>query len=143
MSRIGKQPVEIPAGVKVSQSDEGLYTRVRVEGPKGKLSFAFRKDVSLTVETDKVSVERRGNDCFQRSYHGTARAILANMVQGVTKGFEKNLEIEGVGCVVQVTTQQRNPDGSYSVAEALTFVPGVKISDFNEDGRGGRYLYAY
>ena len=69
MSRIGKQPVEIPSGVKVSQSRDGLYNRVQVEGPKGKLSFPFRLDVSVTVEGNLVKVERQGDERFQRSYH--------------------------------------------------------------------------
>lgn len=97
MSRIGKQPVVLPAGVKLSQAKEADFVRVQVEGPKGKVSFPFRKDVSITVEGTQIKVSRAGEEKFQRAYHGTVRALLANMVEGVSKGFEKKLEIEGVG----------------------------------------------
>ena len=97
MSRIGKQPVVIPAGVKLQQKPVDGGCALQVEGPKGKLSFVFRGDVKISVEGDQLKVTRRGDERFERSYHGTARALIANMVEGVTKGFQKNLEIEGVG----------------------------------------------
>ncbi len=97
MSRIGKLPIKIPSGVKVSQSKDGSGTQVKVEGPNGKLSFGFRSEVSLTIEGDEARVTRHGDSKFDRAYHGTSRALLANMVTGVSSGFRKTLQIEGVG----------------------------------------------
>jgi large subunit ribosomal protein L6 len=97
MSRIGKQPVVVPSGVKVKQTADGDGVLVSVEGPKGKLSFPFRKGVEFAVDGDAVRISRSGDATFERAYHGTARALIANMVQGVSQGFEKTLDIEGVG----------------------------------------------
>jgi len=97
VSRIGKQPVALPSGVKVSQAKENDVVRILVEGPKGKVSFPFRKDVTIAVEAGQIRVQRSSDEAFQRAYHGTVRALLANMVKGVSQGFEKRLEIEGVG----------------------------------------------
>ena len=97
MSRIGKQPVVIPSGVKVTQTKEEAGVRLLVEGPKGKVSAPFRREVSIAVEGNAVRVTRAGDEAFQKAYHGTVRALIANMVKGVTQGFEKRLEIEGVG----------------------------------------------
>ncbi len=97
MSRIGKQPVAITAGVKVSPSKHGGGTRISVEGPKGKLQSDFRSDVSIDVEGDSVVVTRHNDETFSRAYHGTARALIANMVRGVSEGFSKRLDIIGVG----------------------------------------------
>jgi large subunit ribosomal protein L6 len=97
MSRIGKQPVVIPPGVKVSQQKEGGTTKVLAEGPKGKLSLPFREEVSINIEGSVLRVERTGEEPFHRAYHGTVRALIANMMKGVSLGFEKRLDIEGVG----------------------------------------------
>jgi large subunit ribosomal protein L6 len=97
MSRIGKQPVVIPAGVKIEERQIDDQCLVRVEGPKGKLSCSFRNEVRIQIEGDVAHVQRCGETAFHRAYHGTARALLANMVHGVAQGFEKQLEIEGVG----------------------------------------------
>lgn len=97
MSRIGKQPITVPAGVKVSQTKDGGGTRIEVEGPKGKLRRAFRSEVSFSIDGDVVAVTRQGDAKFDKAYHGTARALVANMVMGVHEGFRKTLEIEGVG----------------------------------------------
>lgn len=97
MSRIGKLPVPLASGVKVTPSKHEGGTRISVEGPKGKLSFDFRPEVSFDVQEKEVVVTRSGDTTFERSYHGTARALLANMVQGVSQGFEKRLDIVGVG----------------------------------------------
>jgi large subunit ribosomal protein L6 len=97
VSRIGKQPVAIPAGVKVAQAKEENHVRLSVEGPKGKLSCPFRTEVAITIDGGQIRVERRGEEAFHRAYHGTARALIANMLKGVSQGFEKKLEIEGVG----------------------------------------------
>jgi large subunit ribosomal protein L6 len=95
MSRIGKQPVPVPAGVKVKVADGKVF----VEGPKGKLEFTPHRDVSVAVDekAKAVTVSRKDDERFSRSLHGLTRSLVANMVKGVTQGYEKKLKIEGVG----------------------------------------------
>jgi large subunit ribosomal protein L6 len=93
MSRIGRMPVEIPAGVDV-KIDGQLVT---VKGPKGTLSSTFHKNMILEREADAVLVKRPNDAKENRALHGLTRALLNNMVTGVSKGFEKHLEIVGVG----------------------------------------------
>jgi large subunit ribosomal protein L6 len=93
MSRIGKQPIAIPEGVQVSV--EG--SRVEVKGPRGSLAQALHADMLIVVEDGIIRVQRPSDERFHRSLHGLTRTLVANMVEGVTKGFEKRLEIIGVG----------------------------------------------
>ncbi len=94
MSRIGRLPVSIPAGVTVTVADDNIVT---VKGPKGTLTQQFNKDISLQQEGAVIHVTRPSDDKFHRSLHGLTRTLLNNMVQGVTNGFTKSLEIQGVG----------------------------------------------
>lgn len=93
MSRIGRKPVEIPAGVEVKQ-DGHLLT---VKGPKGTLTREFRKEIDIKVEAKEILVTRPSDEKLYRSLHGLTRTLINNMVVGVSSGFEKNLEINGVG----------------------------------------------
>jgi large subunit ribosomal protein L6 len=93
MSRIGKMPVAIPAGVTV-EIENNL---VMVKGPKGELKRAMHPDMRIVVEGNAVQVNRPSEDRLHRSLHGLTRTLVANMVEGVTKGYEKGLEITGVG----------------------------------------------
>lgn len=93
MSRIGKKPVKIPSGVTVSVAER----HVEVTGPKGKLAFDFRPEVSMTVSGSDVLVERRGDTPKAKSLHGLSRTLVENMVQGVFQGWNKGLEIVGTG----------------------------------------------
>ncbi len=93
MSRIGRLPVEIPSGVQV----EVKGSSVRVRGPKGELQRTFSPLVEIALEDHHLVVRRRSDQPDERALHGTTRALLANMVQGVSRGFERVLEIEGVG----------------------------------------------
>jgi large subunit ribosomal protein L6 len=95
MSRIGKQPVAYPAGVKVQVVDG----TVRVEGPKGKLEMAYHPSMKVAHDEAKkvVTVTRPNDERLNRSLHGLTRSLIANMVEGVTKGYEKRLKIEGIG----------------------------------------------
>ncbi len=93
MSRIGKQPISVPEGVKVSQDGK----LVSITGPKGNLSFDVHPDMVVKQENSHLLVERPSDNRSHRSLHGTTRAVIANMVQGVTEGFTKELEINGVG----------------------------------------------
>ncbi|MFO0880797.1 MAG: 50S ribosomal protein L6 [Gemmataceae bacterium] len=109
MSRIGKQPVGIPAGVKIKVADGKVF----VEGPKGKLEMAYHKNVNVQIgkvsrdgETISftpdaagqfIQISRKDDERLSRAVHGLMRTLVANMVEGVTKGYEKKLKIEGVG----------------------------------------------
>jgi large subunit ribosomal protein L6 len=93
MSRIGKMPIDIPSGVNVT-INENVVT---VKGPKGTLTKELHKDMIIKVEGSKILVSRPSDDKIHKSLHGLTRTLVSNMVDGVTKGFEKNLEINGVG----------------------------------------------
>ena len=93
MSRIGKQPIEIPSGVEVAIDG----TRVTVKGPRGTLEQTFHPEIRIVRDDGAIKVERPSDEGFHRSLHGLSRTLIANMVEGVTKGYEKRLEIVGVG----------------------------------------------
>jgi len=93
MSRIGKQPIDIPSGVDVTVDG----SHVTVKGPRGTLEDTFHPEIRIVREDGTVRVERPDDDAFHRSLHGLTRTLVANMVEGVTKGYEKRLEIVGVG----------------------------------------------
>lgn len=93
MSRIGKKPVAIPSGVTVDVNGNSVV----VKGPKGELSYDFLPEVNVTVEEDKVVVVRKADDDESKARHGLTRQLIQNMVIGVSDGFEKKLEIIGVG----------------------------------------------
>jgi large subunit ribosomal protein L6 len=93
MSRIGRQPIPIPAGVKVSIGG-GV---VKVEGPKGKLQQTIHPNMVVESDNKQVMVKRPNDERLNRALHGLTRALINNMVVGVTKGYEKKLKIEGVG----------------------------------------------
>ena len=98
MSRIGRKPINIPQGVKV-QVAEG---RVSAEGPKGKLAQSVPGGLTAKVEGNHIVISRAGDDRKARALHGLARALVANMVTGVKEGFEKKLEIVGIGYRAQL-----------------------------------------
>jgi large subunit ribosomal protein L6 len=93
MSRIGKQPIPVPAGVTVS-IETGL---VRINGPKGELSERIPRDITVEQDGEQLVVKRPTDRGEHRALHGLTRSLVANMVQGVTEGYEKSLEIQGVG----------------------------------------------
>lgn len=97
MSRIGKQPISLPSGVTFSVSDD----QMTVSGPKGSLSQPLLPGVSVSQDGDTLLVSRKDDEQKSRAQHGLIRALLANMVEGVNKGFEKKLELHGVGFRVQ------------------------------------------
>jgi large subunit ribosomal protein L6 len=104
MSRIGKQPVSIPGGVTITASGADIS----VKGPKGTLSMTTRPEVAVDVQEKEavVSVTGAGPARLARAYHGMTRALLSNMVEGVTKGYSKTLEIHGVGWNAQAQPKQ-------------------------------------
>ena len=93
MSRIGKMPISVPAGVEV-KNDNNTIT---VKGPKGELTKQFSKELNIDIADGVITVSRPSDDKKHRSLHGLTRTLIANMVEGVTNGFAKTLEIEGVG----------------------------------------------
>ncbi len=100
MSRIGKKPVPIPKGAKIALDGR----TVKVEGPKGKLAWEHRPEISISIDDDKqeIVVARASEDRVSRALHGTTRALVNNMLIGVTEGYEKKLEIVGVGYLAAV-----------------------------------------
>ncbi|MFB6469182.1 50S ribosomal protein L6 [Cytobacillus sp. Hz8] len=93
MSRVGKKPIEIPTGVTVTINEN----TVTVKGPKGELIRSFNPDMTIQVEENVINVTRPSDVKEHRALHGTTRALLSNMVEGVSKGFERSLELIGVG----------------------------------------------
>src|SRR4051794_1982724 len=100
MSRIGRKPVVVPAGVKVSLAD----STIDVEGPKGKLSFSYRREIGVKYDeaAKQLLITRPDDERLNRALHGLTRSLIANMVEGVTKGYTKKLEIVGVGYQAQL-----------------------------------------
>jgi len=102
MSRIGKKPIVLPKGVTVDIKDN----TVKVKGPKGELARTFRPEVSVTMENGQVVVARSSDARQTRALHGTTRAVLSNMITGVSDGFTKTLQVEGVGYKAEMKGKQ-------------------------------------
>ena len=102
MSRIGKKPVQIPAGVEVAVNGK----TITVKGKKGELSFDFYEKLDIAVENNEVVVTRQDDERDSRARHGLTRALVQNMVIGVSEGYKKELELVGVGYRVQQTGKQ-------------------------------------
>ncbi len=102
MSRIGKLPIEVPAGVTITVDQN----TVKVQGPKGELSQALLPEVTVKNEENQIVVSRKSDEKIARAQHGLIRSLINNMVVGVTKGFEKKLEVSGVGFRVKGGGQQ-------------------------------------
>ena len=111
MSRIGKLPIPVPAGVTVTVDEDNLVT---VKGPKGTLSQKVNKDIRVSQENGEIIVSRPSDSKPHKSMHGLYRALIHNMVVGVTKGFEKVLVMEGVGYRAQVAGKQLTLNVGYS-----------------------------
>lgn len=122
MSRIGKRPVLLPKGVSVVFENSS----VKVSGPKGALSQTLQEDVSIQIEKDKVTVTRPNDPKRGKAFQGLARALLANMVQGVSKGFERVLEINGVGYRAEAQGNALNFNLGYSHPIRFVLPEGVK-----------------
>ncbi len=104
MSRIGKKPVAIPSGVKVKFNG----VKINVQGPKGNLSMDVHPRIKVAVGTDQVEVSRATDIRLDRSLHGLTRSLIKNMIVGVTEGYKKELEMEGVGFKAQVKGKALN-----------------------------------
>lgn len=124
MSRIGKRPVAIPSGVQVEINDH----HVEVKGPKGTLTREFRPEITLTREESAIIVGRINDEKTAWSLHGLSRTLLANMVQGVTEGFVKNLEIVGVGYRAQMQGKKLVLNMGYSHPVEFEPPAGIELS---------------
>ena len=123
MSRIGLKPIELPEGVEVKV--EG--NTVSVKGPKGELEKTLHDDMVIKVEDNTVIVERPNELKETRSLHGTTRSLIANMVEGVNKGFEKKLEIIGVGYRAQKQGKKVVVNAGYSHPVEIDELDGIEI----------------
>jgi len=124
MSRIGNKVVEIPDKVKVSVGNDGA---VGVEGPKGKLNWQLPREISAKVENNKVTVARAAETRSVKALHGLSRSLVNNMVQGVSAGFTKSLEIEGVGFKANVQGQTLNLALGFSHPIVFPIPKDIKI----------------
>ena len=129
MSRVGRLPIEVPAGVEVKI--DGSY--VKVKGPKGELEFTFTPIITIKQEDGSIVVERPTDQPMHRALHGTTRSVINNMVVGVSKGFERVLEIEGVGYRAELDGKNLVINVGYShpvlvePPEGITFEVDMKV----------------
>jgi large subunit ribosomal protein L6 len=126
MSRIGKKPVAVPAGVKVHLDQR----TIGVEGPKGKLQWEFRPEVSVVIDEEQktITVARRDDERLSRALHGLTRAMIQNMVVGVTEGYERRLEIIGVGYLAAVLGQVLQLRVGLANELQVPIPEGIKVS---------------
>ena len=123
MSRIGRAPITIPAGVTITVGDGNL---VSVKGPKGELSRSIHQDMKISIEDGVLTVARPSDDKLHRSMHGLSRTLINNMVVGVTEGFTKNLEISGVG--YRATKQGKNLNLALGYSHPVIIEPPAGIT---------------
>ena len=124
MSRIGKKPIVIPAGVTV---EIAAGNNVTVKGPKGTLNYTFHPDMILKQEGNVVTVERPDEEHLHKSLHGLTRTLLSNMVEGVEKGYSKELDINGVGFRAEKKGTQLVMRLGYSHEVIMDEIPGITI----------------
>ena len=132
MSRIGKAPIEIPQGVDVKVANDNIVT---VKGSLGELSQPIDKDLKVVVDGNTLTIERPSDQKRHREVHGLSRALIANMVEGVSKGFKKELELVGVG--YRASNQGQNLDLSlgYSHNILMQLPAEVKVTTQSEKGK--------
>ena len=125
MSRIGKLPVQIPAGVTITVDSDAI----KVVGPKGELSVPHLSDVTVAVDGDSAVVTRNNEERIARAQHGLQRSLLFNAVEGVTKGFEKKLEVNGVGFRVASSNNELEMALGFSHPVKYKAPAGVNVSN--------------
>lgn len=124
MSRIGKQPIEIPSGVEVTIGEDNLVT---VKGPRGTLTQSMHANMRIVADDGVVRVERPDDEGFNRGLHGLTRTLVANMVLGVTQGFEKRLSIVGVGYRAALKGKDIEVQAGYSHPVLVTQPEGIEF----------------
>jgi len=125
MSRVGQVPITVPQGVTVNINKEN---EVKVTGPNGELCRRFNPDMSIKLNGDTLTVSRPSDSKEHRSLHGLTRSLLANMVEGVTKGFEKELEIVGVGYRVEKVGDNLKFSLGFSHPVEVLPLPGISFA---------------
>ncbi len=129
MSRIGLKPIAIPAGVDVKISDN----TVTVKGPKGELTQTLCPSISVSVENGEITVARASDVKEHRSLHGLSRTLIANMIEGVTNGFSKTLEVNGVGYRVAKQGKDLVMNLGFSHQVIMSEIPGITIDVPNQN----------
>ena len=124
MSRIGNKVINVPAGVTVSVADNNNVT---VKGPKGELNFKFNNELEISVSATEVAVKRPNDTKEMKALHGTTRALLNNMVKGVSEGFKKQLEINGVGYRAALQGNKLVLSAGYSHNVEMEVPAGLKV----------------
>lgn len=124
MSRIGRKPIAIPAGVTVTLAEGNVVT---VKGPKGELTQTMHGDMIIKVEANEIVVERPSEQKLHKSLHGLTRTLVANMVTGVSEGFKKELEINGVGYRAQKQGNKLVLGLGYSHPVEMEDIPGLTV----------------
>jgi large subunit ribosomal protein L6 len=124
MSRVGKKPIEVPTDVTITLGDKNEVT---VKGPKGELTRTFNQDITITQEDNVLTLTRPSDSKDHRTNHGTSRALLANMVTGVSQGFERRLELVGVGYRAQLQGKKLVLNVGYSHPVEFTPEEGVEV----------------
>ena len=122
MSRIGRKPITVPAGVEVKVDGANVVT---VKGPKGTLTQAIHPNMTIEVSANEINVTRPNDEKENRALHGLSRTLVANMVEGVTKGYEKKLEVNGVGYRVAKEGKKLVMNLGYSHPVVMTEIDGV------------------
>ncbi len=123
MSRIGRMPIPLPQGVEVEIKGNEVW----VNGPKGELSRSFNPAIAISLNEGTLTVSRPSDDRIHRSLHGLTRSLLANMVEGVSKGFQKDLELVGVGYRAQKVGEKVVLQVGYSHPVEITPLSGVSV----------------
>ena len=132
MSRIGKAPITIPAGVTITVSKDNVVT---VKGPKGELTQEIDSCVTLSIEDNTITFSRESDAPAHRAKHGLYRALLQNMVVGVSEGYKKELEVIGVGYRATATGQQLELALGYSHPIVIEFPKEIKVSADTQKGK--------
>jgi large subunit ribosomal protein L6 len=123
MSRIGKKPITLPAGVELTINDN----HVTVKGPKGSLEGTFNNELTMSLDNNELTIARPSESKFHRSIHGTTRALINNMVVGVSEGFKKDLKMIGVGYRAQLQGQKLVLNAGYSNPVEMDIPEGITV----------------
>lgn len=123
MSKVGKNPISLPAGIKVTLGGN----TISIQGPKGNLSYQIPAEISVKSEDAKIEVTRSNDSKLARSLHGTTRAILANLVKGVTEGFSRELSLVGVGYRAELQGERLTLQLGFSHPIVFIPPPGIKL----------------
>jgi len=128
MSQIGKKPIDIPQGVEIQQGEpQQGFLIIKVKGPKGELNQNFSSDFSFDQQEGKLFVKPKNPENFKKAEWGLSRALLNNMIIGVTRGFEKRLELEGVGFKASVEGSKLTLNVGFSHPVLVSAPPGIEV----------------